>query len=748
MSGKVSISGLVSNLDTDSIVSALVSAYSVKKDKYVKERTKLEWKQDAWKELNTKIFNFYKNNLSNMRFSTAFSVKKAESSSTKATVKADSSAVSGTQKLKIKQTATSGYLTGAVVKKVTDDGNKVAGDTKLSELGVTDGSSISVTVNGEEKNFTINGSNTVNELVVQLKQAGLDASFDANNQRFFISSKVSGEKGDFSLTSNNTAGEELLKKLGINSVTAGDMKNYRDKAAMTDSELAAIVETEYTKRKTALHDITDTAAMNKIKDALESARKKATDVNEALTKQNTLIDAKLEAVSDVSGLTFSEKSDLLEVITGQIETLGAIENRTDAQNEELEKLQAKRQVYLDATNDTFDETTYAEELNLQKTENNDIIAANTQTINTADAALADDDGFEAYINAENTKITTSNNELKASLTDFYENQRSNAQAYVAKYGAAFDLVNDPDADKTSQAYKDAAALLGMNEVGGTGSVRITGQDAEIELNGATFISNTNNFQVNGLTITANAVTEEGEEISITTETDVQSIYNKIKDFFKEYNELIKEMDTLYNAASIKGYEPLTDDEKEAMTDKEVEKWEQKIKDSILRRDDTLRSVADAMKNAFQKSFEINGKKYSLSSFGIKTAGYFTAGANEKSMFHIDGDAEDGLAGQTDKLMAAIASDPETVCSFFNQLAQGVYDTLYDKMRSTTLSSVNTVYNDKKMENDYREYTKTIKKWEEKIEAYEEKYRKQFTAMETALAKLNSNSSALAGLLGS
>ena len=48
MGSNVSISGLVSNLDTDSIVSALVSAYSTKKDKYVKAQTKLEWKQDAW----------------------------------------------------------------------------------------------------------------------------------------------------------------------------------------------------------------------------------------------------------------------------------------------------------------------------------------------------------------------------------------------------------------------------------------------------------------------------------------------------------------------------------------------------------------------------------------------------------------------------------------------------------------------------------------------------------------------------
>lgn len=64
----------------------------------------------------------------------------------------------------------------------------------------------------------------------------------------------------------------------------------------------------------------------------------------------------------------------------------------------------------------------------------------------------------------------------------------------------------------------------------------------------------------------------------------------------EYNELIKTLDTAYNAESAKGYEPLTDDEKESMSDDEVEKWETKIKDSLLRRDGTLDSVISSMKN--------------------------------------------------------------------------------------------------------------------------------------------------------
>ena len=50
----IRLSGINSGLDTDALVKELVSAYSLKKEKYQKEQTKIEWKQDAWKTLNTK----------------------------------------------------------------------------------------------------------------------------------------------------------------------------------------------------------------------------------------------------------------------------------------------------------------------------------------------------------------------------------------------------------------------------------------------------------------------------------------------------------------------------------------------------------------------------------------------------------------------------------------------------------------------------------------------------------------------
>lgn len=270
--------------------------------------------------------------------------------------------------------------------------------------------------------------------------------------------------------------------------------------------------------------------------------------------------------------------------------------------------------------------------------------------------------------------------------------------------------------------------------------------AEIELNGATFTSDTNEFSINGLNITATGETDT--EMTITTATDVDGIYNMIKDFIKEYNELTKALETAYNATSSKGYEPLTDDEKSEMSDDEIEKWEKKIKDSLLRRDDTVSSILSSMSMAMNKTYEVNGKKYGLSSFGISTAGYFNRVENESYSYHIDGDPDDASTeGKADKLKSAIAEDPDAVMGFFTELAKGVYNQLDSRMKTTTLSSAYTVYNDKQMKNEIKEQEEMIDKWKEKLEKLEEQYYKQFSAMETALAKLQSQTTSLTSLLG-
>lgn len=281
--------------------------------------------------------------------------------------------------------------------------------------------------------------------------------------------------------------------------------------------------------------------------------------------------------------------------------------------------------------------------------------------------------------------------------------------------------------------------------------KIDGKDAQIRLNGVLYESSKNTFDINGLSITAEGVTGDGEEnaITINTNTDTTAIYDKIKDFLTEYNNLINEITKLYNADSSRGYDPLTDDEKDAMSDTEIEKWETKIKDSLLRRDSSLDSIMSAMIRSMSTSYQVNGKQYSLSSFGIQTLGYLNAAENEHNAYHIDGDEEDSNSSdKEDKLRAAINDDPDTVIEFMKQLATGLYTAIDSKMKSTELSSAYKVYNDKEMDKQYTNYTKLISQWEDKVAEKEDYYYKKFSAMEAALAKLQNQTNSLTGLFGS
>lgn len=350
-----------------------------------------------------------------------------------------------------------------------------------------------------------------------------------------------------------------------------------------------------------------------------------------------------------------------------------------------------------------------------------LIKTNQETMTTAQKTM-DDNAVLSELASIDTSTTEGKNKYNTALAEF-----------VGKVQSAHEIV-----DKGSSLTN-------------SGAKKIDGCDSEIKLNGITYTSSLNTYSINGLSITAMQATGDGDTnaITVTTATDTQAIYDKIKSFLTQYNSLINEMTSLYNADTAKGYEPLTDDEKSAMSDSEVEKWEEKIKSSLLRRDDSLESVMNLMTNAMSQPVTIDGKKYYLSSFGIKTLGFLNAPENQQNAYHIDGDEDDtATSGNEDKLMAMINSDPDTVVSFMQQLTTNLYDAIGTKMKSSTLSSIYKVYNDKEMASEYSDYTTTIKKWEQKLQDQEDAYYKKFSAMETALSKLQSQTSSLSNLFGS
>lgn len=775
----IRLTGMSSGLDTEAMVSELVSAYRTKEQKYEKAQTKLSWKMDAWKTMNSKTYSFY-NNISSLRFSSAYSLKKTTvSNAAKVSVTAGNSAVNGTQTLNITNLAKSGYLTGDVLSPAR---NKASSSTTLGELtyaneanktpsGEATIESFSgegtISVNGKE--ITLKSDMSIQDVVGKLKDAGVNASFDETNQRIFVSSEKSGKEADFSMIALDENGAKALKSLGLYIGSAKGSENYKQYEALNKEYETYVAaggtdsRTDWLEKK--LKDYNDT------KTAVAQA-----ESDEAMYQKAITLKRAMDTIKSISGgdeakqLLMDDESRFIARINNSV---AVFEKKTDEDGKE----------YYKNLSDPDDDKQYqASELTDLKTADEylteqDIDAearSNYRAASSTAAAYLKDDTITAELKTAIETDTITQEELENKLAGITANKQVkqdalNKDAILAGYAQSFaaadgdtttqdDIVNSLDAQITF-ATKAAGGAdptgIGYN----SGAVRINGEDAEIYLNGAKFTSDSNTFSINGLTINATGTTIDKNDIkdatkaaeaaiTITTTTDSQGVYDKIKDFISEYNSLINDMTKSYNAANAKDYEPLTDEEKDAMTDFQVEKWEQKIKDSLLRRDTTLGGVMSAMTKVMSRSYNINGKDYALSSFGIKTLGYGKAEKNEENAYHIDGDSDDDtVSGNADKLLAAINEDPDGVMQFFQQLTQDLYSSLGDKMGATSLSSTQTIYNDKEMAKEYSDYTTTIAKWEDKVSKIEDSYYKKFAAMEKALSELQSKTSQLSGLLG-
>lgn len=283
--------------------------------------------------------------------------------------------------------------------------------------------------------------------------------------------------------------------------------------------------------------------------------------------------------------------------------------------------------------------------------------------------------------------------------------------------------------------------LGFATDNRTGTI---GTDAVFDYNGTTLTSSSNEVVVNGLSFD---ILSEGDSATITVTQDTEAIYDAVKGFLEKYNELMMDMTEKIDADAVTDYEPLTADEKESMTDSEIELWETTIKESLLRRDDILTSVSYSLRNTLTSSSGVDTTGFtfkSLSALGIVTGGY-----EEKGLLHIEGDEDDSIyQDKTNKLMAAIKDDPDAVMELLTALGTAVYENMSEKMKSNTLSSALTFYNDKYITKEISDYEDDILDLEDRLAIVEERYRKQFTAMELAIQKANSTSEWLTQQLSS
>lgn len=275
------------------------------------------------------------------------------------------------------------------------------------------------------------------------------------------------------------------------------------------------------------------------------------------------------------------------------------------------------------------------------------------------------------------------------------------------------------------------------KVGLVGSLNYKdGVNAELTYNGLVINRSSNTFQINGAEITLKK--ETSAPITFSSTADVDAVMDTIVKFVDKYNEIIEKIKGKTEETKYRSYQPLTVAQKEEMTEKEIELWETKAKSGTLRNDSILNSVLTKMRTSLYSSVSGTSAFSQLSQIGITTTKNYLEGGK--------------LEINKDELRAAISENPNGVYELFQKTdkstGEGIAQRLRGNLKTAMADIMTKAGNDKSGNATFtigkvlNNYTTRISNFETKLTALETRYYKQFTAMETAINRANSQSSSL------
>lgn len=254
--------------------------------------------------------------------------------------------------------------------------------------------------------------------------------------------------------------------------------------------------------------------------------------------------------------------------------------------------------------------------------------------------------------------------------------------------------------------------------------------------------------------TAKAEYKETDAVTFSTSTDADPIVDAIKTMVADYNIMIQEIKSAYSTMPVQksngdAYLPLTDEDMADMSESAIEKYEEKAKKGLLFGDNTLSSLYEKLRFIFSPGGEDGAL---LQKMGISTSYSTSDGALTVTV-------------DETKLRSMLESDPEAVSDVFTRASTGnngimqKLKTQMDAYAATTgatkgilvrkagtpLSSLSLLNNTLQTRID--NLNEDIEEWQDKLSNKVDYYTKQFTRLETLINEMNSQSSALAGLMG-
>ncbi len=795
----ISFSGLNSGLDTESIISAMMTSYQTKIDNQNKKLTKLQWQQEAYQDVTKKLTEFQNKYFdvlkrdSYLMGSSTFNKYKTDISSTGTstnglTVTTASGAIEGTHKLKVNQVAKASTVKG---NEITPANFKLDVDKAIKSAKFTDTTddngvttrkydfSLSVQVGGVTKTIDFAAEAEVgadgNVDADALKQNMLD-SLNTELQAGFGYSGRSGDNAEGAVDADTN--KEWFLQAGMNadggfefliggnaSVTVSEnVGNFglADPAAKVSLSMGSAV-TGTNSVCVEVGGVAKTVSFEGVSSTYYSTRNQ--DGNEAILDEfNKLKEAAFRKEYKLSDTAKIDKNALEKYSYSELQA--AKDKNSAAMAEALnDAFKAEGVTFkLDDGTLTAKKDGKAAEFTLQAVEGG--------TLGLAKASAS---------NKITSKTTLEDMGIAPNSDGKYALKINGVEIEVGENSTVNDLVaavNKSDAGVTmSYSALTNSFTIEAKELGGAGAIEIEGTDftkalgltddsgeevnftlghnAIIELDGEEVYLNDNSYTLDGVTFSFNNDIELGETFTVGVTKSYDDVKQTIKDFIKDYNQLIDDVyEHIGNKpktdSSDNRYEPLSDAEKEGMSEEEIEKWEEAAKIGVIYNDSTVAGIMSKLRTAMYNSVELaDGSKIGMYSIGIKTSDDY----NDHGKLEIDEERFDEMFEKNADAIVSLFTDSNK--GIMKQLdtvldgavkATGTVNNRGSLIRKAGLENSTTIM-DSTIFKEMERITDRIADLQNRYNAREDYWWSVFTNLESMMSDLNSQSNYMASYLG-
>ena len=790
------LGGITSGFDTEAMVTQLLSSYQTRIDKQSQKITKLSWQQSAYQDITKKITEFKNTYFDVLKRDTylmspsTFNKFKADVTATSnadasgLTVSTTSNSSSGSYKIKLNQaakasTAQGNSITSGNFKLDLDKAlSSASGEVKTNDDGSktwTMNFALDVQVGGIRKTISFSAdallgadgnvadkdaakSSIIDSLNQKLqesfgysgKTSGATGATDANGKEWFLQVKLGSDgkaefqvggnasvsvaenKGNFGLaqpkekvaisTGSVVTGVNALQvEIGGKNVSVafnGVSSTYYDSKGQTGNE--AIL-AEYKELKTAAYRKSYNLADNEI--VSDEQLEKFTYSNEQAAKDKNAASIK-EALKGVAGYTFNFDGTYVTAADSNGNSVDFSMTSVEGGTLGLTKASASNKIN---SGSTLSDLGFKPE------------ADGTYKLNI--------NGTEISLDKKSTisSMMSAVNKSAAGVTMTYSSLTNSFTLESKEFGGTGKVEVGDTSLGRSLGLVDDNGTVGASE----------GQNAIFEINGQEVYLNDNTYTLDGNTFTFNDNMTIGETYTVNIAKDSTTVKDALKKFVESYNKLIDDVYGYIGKSPAKDddgntYEPLTNAEKDEMSEDEITKWEEKAKQGVLYNDSTVSTVKSQMRSALYTSVTLDdGSKFGIYNLGIKTSSEWS----EHGKLQIDENAFDKAFENNEDAIIKLFTDSDTgMMKKLNSVIDGaVKSSGAANTRGTLVRKAGKA--DSSVTTDstiYKEMVKMqdrLKELQDRYDTKEEYWWKVFTNMETAMADLNSQTSYISSYLG-